>query len=301
MTTPSPKALNVFLSYCSEDKARVRNLYHFLCNAGFDVWMDEQKILGGQDWDLEINKALHKAEAVIVIFSKRSINKEGYIQKELRLALDKYEEKPDGTIYLIPALLEECELPFRWKRLQYIDLSQRNSGKKLIEALNERAKSLENKKQAPLINNFSFDPYPTAEIIPAIKVEPMQIQEKQNLHPVLTRGLSVLIGFLSAWLCLVLFAPDNTDFISSAIRIMLVFNMLLAPAAVVLLFHYIDTQYLEKKQILYELRYILSGFIGIFGGFVIIPFALVAMVIFLFVGGVSLLTFGSSRLDKPKK
>jgi hypothetical protein len=36
--------------------------------------------------------------------SRRSLSKEGYVQKELRQALEVAKEKPEGTIFLIPAL-----------------------------------------------------------------------------------------------------------------------------------------------------------------------------------------------------
>src|SRR5512145_2006279 len=111
MTTPTvpPKALKVFLSYASEDRRHVRHLHRYLSNEGFDVWMDEKRILPGQDWKLEIDKALDNADAVIMVFSNTMVNKEGFIQKEQRLVFERLEEKPDGTIYLLPALLEDCE------------------------------------------------------------------------------------------------------------------------------------------------------------------------------------------------
>ena len=59
----------------------------------------------GQDWDLEIQKAVHKSDTVVVCLSNSSITKEGYIQKEIRFALDVADEKPEGTIFLIPARL----------------------------------------------------------------------------------------------------------------------------------------------------------------------------------------------------
>ncbi|MGF1488268.1 MAG: SUMF1/EgtB/PvdO family nonheme iron enzyme, partial [Prochloraceae cyanobacterium] len=47
----------------------------------------------------------------LACFSSVSVSKTGFIQRELKLALDRYAEMPEGKIYLIPLRLEECEIP----------------------------------------------------------------------------------------------------------------------------------------------------------------------------------------------
>ena len=66
MSNSSNKKLKVFLSHCSEDKPRIRWLYQYLMKAGYDVWFDEKNLLPGQDWNLEIRKAIREADAVII-------------------------------------------------------------------------------------------------------------------------------------------------------------------------------------------------------------------------------------------
>jgi len=96
----------------------------------------------GQDWDLEIQKAVHKSDTVVVCLSNSSITKEGYIQKEIRFALDVADEKPEGTIFLIPARLEDCSVPNRISRFQWVDLFQKAGYSKLRESLHLRMKDL---------------------------------------------------------------------------------------------------------------------------------------------------------------
>ena len=43
--------------------------------------------------------------------SSHSISKNGYIQKELRMALSELEQKASDVIYFIPALIENVSLP----------------------------------------------------------------------------------------------------------------------------------------------------------------------------------------------
>lgn len=81
--------LNIFLCHASEDKEKVRALYKKLNNGVFRPWFDEIDILPGQDWDLEINKAVHNSHIVIVCLSKTSVSKTGYLQKEIHYVIDR--------------------------------------------------------------------------------------------------------------------------------------------------------------------------------------------------------------------
>ncbi len=99
--------LKVFLCHASTDKSIVRTLYYRLIGGGIDVWLDDEKLLPGQKWEIEIPNAVKDSDIVIVCLSKSSITKEGYVQKEIRYALDYASEKPENAIYLIPAKLED--------------------------------------------------------------------------------------------------------------------------------------------------------------------------------------------------
>lgn len=117
-----PRKLHVFLCHASQDKLVVRELYQRLLAEGWiDPWLDEEKLLPGHEWDMEIEQAVGGADAVIVFVSNNSVTKEGYVQKELRSVLDVAEYKPEGAIFIIPILLESCQLPRRLKNYQYQD------------------------------------------------------------------------------------------------------------------------------------------------------------------------------------
>jgi formylglycine-generating enzyme required for sulfatase activity len=165
MSEKSARIFSVFLCHASDDKQRIRELYKNLANEGIDVWSDE-KLLPGQDWELEISKALKEAHAIIICFSKKSISKEGFIQKEIKHALDIAEEKPEGTIFLIPARLEDCVVPGRFTRIQYVDLYDPDGYQKLLLSLSIRAKSLE----LPLTGKKSVQ-----EPLPAVSYELSQM------------------------------------------------------------------------------------------------------------------------------
>ncbi len=144
MTTNRP--LRVFLCHSSADKPAVRELYQKLRNEPWiQPWLDEEELYPGQDWNMEIEKAVEAADAIIVCLSKGSITKEGYVQRELRIVLDYADYKPEGTLYLMPVRLEECEPPRRLRPWQYADYfeSQRDRGlERLLVSLRKRAESL---------------------------------------------------------------------------------------------------------------------------------------------------------------
>lgn len=71
------KRVSVFLCHGSEDKETVRQLYLDLREDDADPWLDEKNIIGGQDWDTEIQKAVKSSDAILVCLSSRSVRKEG--------------------------------------------------------------------------------------------------------------------------------------------------------------------------------------------------------------------------------
>ena len=123
---PDFRPLRVFLCHAREDKAIVRELYRQLTAEGWmDVWLDSEKLLPGQNWDIEIEKAVEESDIVIVCLSKQAVTKEGYVQSEQSFVLDIARTKPEETIFVIPLRLDECQVPRRLRVWQAILKSQR--------------------------------------------------------------------------------------------------------------------------------------------------------------------------------
>jgi hypothetical protein len=131
------KQLRVFLLYARSDEEEVRRLYNYLVKAGANVWLDQEKILPGQDWEYEIHKAIHNSDIVVVCLSKQFNNQGGYRHEELRIALEKANSISEGKIFIIPARLEKCDLPEPLRRWQRVDLFEENGYKKLLRTLKE--------------------------------------------------------------------------------------------------------------------------------------------------------------------
>ena len=141
--TLASRQLRVFLCHSSGDKPAVRELYRKLAAEGWiDPWLDEEKLLPGQEWKDEIPKAVHAADVVVVCLSRSSITKEGYVQKEIRFTLDVAQEKPENVIFLIPACLDDCDVPERLRNWQWVDLYKEQGWERLLASLTLRADNL---------------------------------------------------------------------------------------------------------------------------------------------------------------
>jgi TIR domain len=132
----------VFLCHATGDKARVRLLQNSLERAGVDAWLDERELIGGQDWDLEIRRALRRSDLVLVCLSRDSITKRGYVQKEIRLTLDLADEQPEGEIFVLPVRLEECEMPMRLSRWHAVDFYKEGGAHKILAAISRRCEDM---------------------------------------------------------------------------------------------------------------------------------------------------------------
>lgn len=142
LNSDKSRPLRVFLCHSSNDKAAVRELYHRLRADEVEPWLDEEDLLPGQDWQQEIPKAVRNSDIVIVCLSQGAVNKRGYIQKEIRYALDVADEQPERTIFLIPLKLEECDVPDRLTRWQWVNYFDGRGHERLLLALKARAAKL---------------------------------------------------------------------------------------------------------------------------------------------------------------
>ena len=165
------RPLKVFLCHASADKPKVRELYRTLRRRGVQPWLDAENLIPGQNWEIEIPKALLSSDAIIICLSPNSVDKEGYVQKEIKFALDKALEMPEGRIFLIPAKLEECDLPFSLRQYQAVNLYEKEGYARLMKALKLRASQLErNTVELPK----------EGEIISEIK---KVVEEKKSVEP----------------------------------------------------------------------------------------------------------------------
>jgi len=141
------KLIQVFLSYASEDRDEVNELYGRLSDAGYGPWMDKRNILPGEQWELTIYSAIRRADFFLACVSPRSVGKRGFLQKEIKQALSYWQEKLNDDIYVIPVRLEPCEAPEPLNQFEWVDLFEPEGFARLCQVLDAGAARIRKDKE----------------------------------------------------------------------------------------------------------------------------------------------------------
>ncbi|RLF63443.1 MAG: serine/threonine-protein kinase pkn1, partial [Thermoplasmata archaeon] len=118
-----------FISHASEDYEIAKRLYDDLKREGITPWIDGENLLVGQNWRETIPHIIRKSSHFLLVISKNSVSKTGYIQEEQRIALDFLNKFPPGKIFIIPARLDNTEPAHeKLRNLHWADLSDYDKG-----------------------------------------------------------------------------------------------------------------------------------------------------------------------------
>jgi hypothetical protein len=113
----------VFVAHGKEDTETVRRLCDALEAVGFEPWLDERKLVPGQNWPRAIEAAIETSDFFLACYSENSVNKKGGFQAEIRYALDCARQIPLDEIFIVPVRLTACRVPRSIQReLHYVDL-----------------------------------------------------------------------------------------------------------------------------------------------------------------------------------
>lgn len=110
----SAKRTTVFLSYSRSDEAKARQLAAALEATGYEVWWDAL-IEGGAAYSLSIESALNSADAVLVLWSAKSIESD-WVRDEAAQGRERHR--------LIPLSLDGTQPPLGFRQYQVIDLAR---------------------------------------------------------------------------------------------------------------------------------------------------------------------------------
>lgn len=94
--------------------------------SGFLIWFDQLDIPTGSRWDDEIEKALTQCEIFMVILTPQSIASNN-VKDEIGYALDSNKR-------ILPILLEHADVPFRIRRFQYVDFTDKSNNEGIMAA-----------------------------------------------------------------------------------------------------------------------------------------------------------------------
>lgn len=98
---------NAFISYSRKDKAIALEVARQLEQKGHHVWLDQESISAGEQWDAGIAQGLSSANALILLLSPDSVGSE-YVKKEFDYASSLHLE-------ILPVVIRSLILPDVWK------------------------------------------------------------------------------------------------------------------------------------------------------------------------------------------
>jgi hypothetical protein len=107
--------IQIFISYSRRDVDFATKLFQALEKAGYEIWLDRMDIRTGSRWDDEIVKGLNASQIFLVLLSNSSSASQN-VKDEIGYAID-------HNMQIVPLLIEPCEIPFRLRRVQYVDFT----------------------------------------------------------------------------------------------------------------------------------------------------------------------------------
>ncbi len=105
---------DIFLSYSTKDRDRLKPLFQALAQQGWSVFWDHQSIHTGENWHRKIEEAINNSRCVVVVWSKHSIQSEWVLEEA---------NKAKSRNVLLPIRIDAIELPFGFGLLQAGDFT----------------------------------------------------------------------------------------------------------------------------------------------------------------------------------
>lgn len=134
----------VFLSYARADREHAQKLGDRLRQAGLEVWDPEQELLPGSDFAADLEKALSRAEAIVLFVSPEAMESR-WVSHEIEYALGAKHLR--GR--LIPVVVRPTEqMPWILKTLQMIRYEEPGkTSRRIVELLTHPQDTRETKRR----------------------------------------------------------------------------------------------------------------------------------------------------------
>ncbi len=178
--------MSTFISYSRVNSDFAVRLAQDLKSAGFDVWLDQLDIPTGARWDDAIEKALETSVIFLIVLSPQSIQSQN-VKDEIGYAIDAGKQ-------ILPVVIEDCKVPFRLRRFQYVDFTGRPYEESLVKIkyLLSNTKVLDEIKQADAdepddegkqTNNIPAQRSPVPEPKPTHAIEASVVPPARKWNP----------------------------------------------------------------------------------------------------------------------
>jgi hypothetical protein len=127
-------AKKIFFVYSHKDIETATKLSLLLRGAGFRPWLDVEKLLPGQMWKKEIDRALAESGAAIILISENLFTSK-YALRELDAVLKQFRSASVGSIPIIPVRVDDTVPPDDFGDIQWLDLRRPDAEEQLLKGL----------------------------------------------------------------------------------------------------------------------------------------------------------------------
>jgi hypothetical protein len=125
--------MRIAILYGKSDKQFALQLKKLFRERGIEVWTKDN-VLAGSFVSQAIPRALEEAHFILVLLSEQTANVSGDLQLYIRMALEATEYMPPSGIKVIPARIDECNVPENIDHLTKVDLFEEHGWKRLASA-----------------------------------------------------------------------------------------------------------------------------------------------------------------------
>jgi hypothetical protein len=98
----------VFISYMSEDAPHAKDVAEALRSEGIRVWLDKDKLRGGDRWDTVLEDAIGSVDFFVLLLSEHlTEGTQTYVHKEVGKALERKSMKSAAIKFIFPMRIDE--------------------------------------------------------------------------------------------------------------------------------------------------------------------------------------------------
>ena len=124
----------VFVSYAREDSDAARGIAEALRSHGFEVWLDQDELRGGEVWDQKLRRQIKECALFVpVVSANTQERREGYFRLEWKLAAERTHLMAEGVPFIAPVVIDDTAeanalVPAEFMRVQWPRVRQGHGG-----------------------------------------------------------------------------------------------------------------------------------------------------------------------------
>lgn len=130
--------MKVFISHSHSDALLAARVSKALEGNGLEVWDPDRELLPGDNWALEVSRALEESEAMIVLLTPAAMESP-YVRREIEYALGakNFSHRLIPVVVGDPDQLPANKVPWIVRRLPWFDLEDSESEHPQVEPIAE--------------------------------------------------------------------------------------------------------------------------------------------------------------------